>query len=210
MSYHKVLLSAAVGLCGLLAASAAVACQGKTVILEDKFKDDSGGWDTDPTISFQNSAMTVRMAAEQSSFRDLNLVFLVREADICVDATFPATTDNDPGVGIIFWAPDYKAFYLFMVFISGKVGIHRFADNNFVTVHSQPMAEVKKGPGATNQLRVTLKGNLVTMYVNGTKYRDQRSPPPTKDSMFGLYAQFDKVTPGQTFLFTNLKVTSVD
>ncbi len=210
MLRRKILITAAVGLCAILSAGATFACEGKTVIFEDNFKDDSGGWDRDQALRFRNNSMTIQFPSDVTSFRNLNLLFLVRDADICVETAFPAATDNNPMAGIIFWAPDYKSFYLFSVAADGTAGIHRFAQNKFLTVHSQVMAEVKKGPGAVNLLRVTLKGNLVAMYVNGAKYRDQHAPQPAGDVMFGTYAQVDKWKEGQIFLFKHLKVTSID
>src|SRR6202022_2741527 len=109
MLMHKTLLSVVVTAMSLAVANVAIACQGKTVIFEDKFNDDSGGWELDKLISFENSAMNARLPAD-------NVAFPVRDADICVEVVNPtATADDDPSSGIVFWAQDYSNYYLFLV-----------------------------------------------------------------------------------------------
>lgn len=211
MLNRKVLLLAAVGVFSLLAANAAIACQGKTVIFEDKFEDDSGGWDPDKVVTFENSAMNIRVGKDSIQAPELNNAFTLRDADICVEAVFPTTaTDNNPKVGIEFWAPDYANAYLFQVGYDGTAAIYRLVNNKWAAIHSQEMNGVKKTPGASNLLRVTLKGNVVSMYVNGVKYRDQRAQAPTTDTRFGVRVERSKVGDEQMFMFKNFKVTSVD
>jgi hypothetical protein len=213
MMMHKTLLSVVVTAMSLAVANVAIACQGKTVIFEDKFNDDSGGWEVDKLISFENSAMNARLPAETVFWPELNVAFTVRDADICVEVVNPTVTDDNPGSGIVFWGQDNSNFYLFMVQAGGTAGIYRYTNKVFATVNSQPMAEVKTAPGASNILRVTIKGNLISMYVNGVKYRDQRAQAPTSDTRFGVYAQrikADKPLEAKTFTFKNYKVTSAD
>jgi hypothetical protein len=215
MLMHKTLLSVVVTAMSLAVANVAIACQGKTVIFEDKFNDDSGGWELDKLISFENSAMNARLPAEHVAWPQLNVAFTVRDADICVEVVNPtATADDDPSSGIVFWAQDYSNYYLFLVRARGTVGIYRYTNKVFATVNSQPMAEVKTAPGASNILRVTIKGNLISMYVNGVKYRDQRAQAPTSDTRFGVYAErhtkADQPLEAKTFTFKNYKVTSAD
>jgi hypothetical protein len=212
MLSRKTLLTTAIGLFSLLAANAAIACQGKTVLFEDKFADDTGGWDPRPTVStvtFENSAMNIRMAKDRDSYQLQNVAFAFRDADICVEAVFP-TTETDNVVGLEIWAPDYMNLYLFRVAQNGTAGIYRLINDKWTVIHTQEMNAVKKTLGASNLLRVTLKGNLISMYVNGVKYRDQRAQAPTTETRFGVYADRNNTADEQVFTFKNFKVTSAD
>jgi hypothetical protein len=209
MFSRKTLLTTAIGLFSLLAANAAIACQGKTVLFEDKFEDNTGGWDPFPSVTFENSAMNIRMAKGRNTYQEQNVAFAFRDADICVEAVFPATESNDV-VGLEFWASDYMNCYMFWVAQDGAAGISRLVNGNWTKIHEQEMNVVKKTAGASNLLRVTLKGNLISMYVNGVKYRDQRAQAPTTETRFGFWTEGREIEDVQMYTFKNFKVTSAD
>jgi hypothetical protein len=209
MFSRKRLLTTAIGLFSLLAANAAIACQGKTVLFEDKFEDDSGGWDPDKSVTFENSAMIIRVAKDDQARQERNAAFALRDADICVEAAFP-TTETDNVVGLVFWAPDYMNHYLFQIASAGTAALYRKVNGKWTAIHSQDMDAVKKTPGVSNLLRVTLKGNLISMYVNGVKYRDQRAQSPTTETFFGVFGGREKTGDERKFTFKNFKATSAD
>ena len=93
-----------------------------------------------------------------------------REGDICVDYVMPQT--KDPAVvGMLFWAANYGNAFLFMVNTVGEAKIVRRqvakdkVDTSTLTDWTAAPA-VKKNPGATNQLRVVLKGNSASTFIN--------------------------------------------
>jgi hypothetical protein len=195
----------------LLGASSAFACEGKTVIFEDKFEDDLGGWDVDKAITFEKSGMNMKVPNDATSYRELNNAFFIKDADICLEAPWPTTPpDANPGVGIVFWAADYANLFLYQAQINGNVGLYRYVNKNWVTVSSQDAPTLKKNSGDSNLLRITLKGNLVSMYVNGTKLKDIRAQAPTTDARFGVYAQRSKAGSDQIYVFKSIKVTTID
>jgi hypothetical protein len=182
------------------------------VIFEDKFEDDGGGWDADKNMEFKKSSMTVKIAGDDASFRELNSVFVIKDGDLCVEATFPTNApDTSPAVGLLFWATDYNNMYLFQTTVNGGISLARLVNKQWGTiVLVDQVPSVKTGPGATNTLRVVLKGNLLSAYINDVKFRDQRAQPPANDSRFGIYAERATPGPEQISIFKNYKVTGTD
>jgi hypothetical protein len=198
------LLAAALALPG-----AAMACQGSTVVIEDQFADDSGGWDPSDAVTFAEG-MTIDIGAEYTNFKELNVAFAVGDADICADIAFPTGASNNPAGGLMFWSIDYSNFYLLQVSQAGSASLWRLKDGKWGKLYSADVAGIKKEPGAVNSLRVTLKGNTITAYVNGEKFRTQKAQAPKGDSQFGVYVQVDQAAAdaaGRTFTVKSYKVT---
>jgi hypothetical protein len=89
-----------------------------------------------------------------------------------------------------------------------RVAVTAHAGRHWACAPGSPT--LKKNPGDSNLLRVTLKGNLVSMYVNGTKLKDIRAQAPTTDARFGVYAQRSKAGSEQIYVFKSIKVTTID
>jgi hypothetical protein len=204
-------LFAALCLAGpLLIGGSGFACEGTNVVFEDKFQDDSGGWDPADSIKFGATGLDVDVGAEFTNFKELNSAFAVGDADICIDVAFPKTIANNPSVGIMFWAVDYSNFYLFQVSQAGSASLWRMNNSKWNKIFSGDVAAIKKDAGAVNTLRVTVKSGTITAYVNGEKVRSQKAQAPKADSQFGLYVQVDDPVAeadGRIFNVTNYKVT---
>jgi hypothetical protein len=206
-------LFALVLLPALVAGTHALACQGKSVVFEDTFKDDLGGWEEDKNIKIGGGSMQVTLTQAANSNKELNTSFLVKDADICVEGTFPQDTTGSPGFGIMFWAVDYRNFYMFQVSMAGKAYLFRYATDRWVTIYSVDTPLVKKEAGATNMIRVTFKDQVISTYVNGTKVRDIRGQKPRDETAFGVYAEVTKegvASASPVMTFKNFKVTSAD
>ena len=204
------LAAAIVGL-SLAMADPALACGGRTVIFEDNFQDASGGWEVDPNMSFGKSGMGYKWTSEYTSGVSLNNAFVIKDADICLEAAWPAgVTDEVFGFGIMFWAVDYQNHFLYLLDQGGFAALHRRIANQWGKIVQENTPAIKKDPGATNLMRITLKGGMTSMYVNGTKFKDQRVQAPTSDMRFGVRAQRVKTGTERTFHFNSIKVTTVD
>jgi hypothetical protein len=197
----------------LLVSGAAVACEGPNVVLEDQFTDDSGGWDPSDSIKFAAPGMTIDIGAEYTNYKELNSAFAVGDADICVDFAFPKGAAKNPAGGIMFWGIDYSNFYLLQVSQAGTASLWRLKDGKWNKLYSaDDVAAIKTDPGASNTLRVTVKGGSITAYVNGEKFRSQKAQAPKADSQFGAYVQIDEASPdaaARTFTINSYKVTDV-
>lgn len=187
------------------------ACEGKNVVLAEKFEDDLNGWDQNNAYKFGGKGVQVTLPAENDNNRELNNSFLARNADFCLTGRFPAMVDEPAGFGLIFWATDYRNFFVFQVDSRGKASFYRYTAGRWIHVYSEDTSAINKEPGAANRIRVVTKGNVVSTYVNGSKIRDLRSQGPTGDARFGIYVQTNKPmeeASARTFNFDDYTVTS--
>lgn len=177
----RVCAAAAVTIC--LLANAAWGCEGKTVIFEDDFQDDLGGWPGDSTsMKFDKGTMVLQPPVNFKTTMRLN-------------AAFTAT--------------DLANLYLAHLSLKGTAGLTRRFNQKWATIWEQDVPKAKQGPGASNIIRVVAKGNLVSVYINGEKVRDTRAQPPG-EARFGTYAERNTAVEGQNFMFKKFKVTKPD
>ena len=199
--------SAAV-LMATLMIGAAWGCEGKTLIFEDKFQDDLGGWDKEPAMKIEDGSMVLRPTGSNGSLSELNTAFLATDVDVCAEVVLPREfPETGPTAGLLFWAVDYSNMYLSVVSLKGQAFLYRRSNQKWFKIWDQEAPRAKQGPGASNLLRVVAKGNLVTVFVNGEKVREVRVQAPSGETRFGTYVERDKPVEGQTFAFKNFKVT---
>ncbi len=119
-----------------LALTAAFACEGQpgTVIFEDKFEDDSGGWQFSPPLAtVKPPAFEFALTTKRSNIATQNLTFNATLADFCLEAILPKplADDNIPSVGIEFWATDYANLMLLQ--LSGNKVVQLFSKTKSAT-----------------------------------------------------------------------------
>ncbi len=193
-----------------LALSSAYACEGQPgrVIFEDKFEDDSGGWQFSPPIAtVKPPALEFALTTKRSNIATQNLTFHSTLADFCLEAVLPKplADDNVPSIGIEFWASDYAN--LMLVQLSGNKVLQLFSKTKGAYQQIFRVADVpgfKSEPDAVNALRISTVGGKLTAYVNGTQVKVVRAQIPTGKMRFGIYAQWNKPAPS----FPLIKVTS--
>jgi hypothetical protein len=93
--------------------AAAQACDGQTgsVIFEDNFADDSGGWDLSPPgtqVKPPNFVFT--MNKNTNGWATDILTFNAGVGDYCADFVLPKApaADNNAGFGLMLWGADYS------------------------------------------------------------------------------------------------------
>jgi carboxyl-terminal processing protease len=179
-------------------------CEGKTVIFEDDFSDESGGWSlAPPNVSIENSSLVIESPLKQNK-KSLNITYTVNEADICADVIFPNPT-TDVAAGLMVWAPDYENFYSLQIQPNGRVSIWRYQNGKWLALRApEPERSVERGKEQVNHLRVTATDKSLTFIVNQTKIRQIKGRAPGSDWHFGVYGQDGKV------VFRHFKVTSID
>lgn len=207
----------AVALAGLLASvGQGLACEGSDVIFEDKFQDNGGGWSQKDTVSIGDGALSFALPADDMQ-SNLNVMFSVDDADVCVEAVWPtpdapAEGDETPqilGAGLLFWGENNRTYYQFGVLNNGRYWIARKQDGAWVGTIAANIDSpaIETAPGASNTLRVDAKGNTLGFYINGTKVRELRGQAPKGSWRFGVSGDnFDK-SDEATVLFTKMKVT---
>jgi hypothetical protein len=188
---------------------AAFGCEGKQVIFEDQFTDNSGGWTLVPPFARVEHGALIIDPPPQKMQKTLNVTFGVRDADICAEVVLPQN-DSKVGAGLAFWSKDAQNLFGLQIKGDGGVGIWRLEDGKWLAIRGDtPDIAVKKNPGATNTLRATVKGGLVSLYVNGAKIQDIRAQAPQRDWYFGLYGMNSTDGP-VSITFKKVKVTSAE
>jgi hypothetical protein len=197
---------------GLMSASA-LACDGQVgkTIYEDTFADDSGGWDLTPPVSaIKPPNFVITFNANSSNISSQVLTFHAKEADFCVEGTVPKALppDNNFGLGLEFWASDYKNLWMALLVSDGTVSLWTMTNSAWNSIVKVPNAPGFKADGP-NALRVTTLGGKIVVSLNGQPVKTVRAQVPEGDFRFGIYGQLDKPADGATpILVTSYKVTS--
>lgn len=175
------------------AATAACSASGSSVLVDD-FQDDLGGWDlSDGSLSF-GSGGTVTIRKGRRSNVLLNQNFGTKEGHICVTIAVPPTAEEGVVQGLVFWARSYRDYYMVLGSLKKKVTIYKYTEGTYLSLYEIDAPALNTAPDATNDFAVTLKGNLVTVSLNGTEIRKFRAQPPEAGlSRFGFYVEAPKV-----------------
>jgi hypothetical protein len=185
----------------------AYACKGPNVLYEDDFSMADPAWGNYTSQKIEGGKLTI--APEQYTGYALeNQSSFFTDFDVCVDVV---QKHNDPTTGyagIVFWGVDYDNFYSLDVATNGFVRVSRKQNQRWLTpVAWTEIAGINPGT-EVNQVRVTAKGNLATLYVNGTQAASFKGQPPQGGGLLGVYASSPKDSTG-LFDFDNFKVTDV-
>lgn len=194
---------------------AAFACAGDqtgTVVLEDQFTDDSGGWDLTGAAKVEPPSLVITVDPAFVSRASLNQTFNATDGDYCVDVTLPANPPANKPVagGLVFWASDYENYYLFQVSSNTSVGLWRLVGNRWSPIFKLADPQLVKTSGANN-LRVVIKDGSIVLSVNGKEIKKVRAQTPPGSLRFGLRAERTEGTPVPGPLsvkFENFKLTS--
>lgn len=198
--------AAALAICHL-SFSMAAACEGNKILFEDQFQDNRGAWDLVPEQT-QLGNGTLRLMPDVLADLIVPVVGLrLRDADICADVTLGGDDPVAASSGILFWFSSWDDFFIFQ--IGGDFySIRHYLDKKWISVLLDKSTAIKKDPGATNKLRVTIKGNLLTLYVNGQRLRQIRAQSPRAEWQLGVSAS-GPILGQLTAVFRDVKVTNV-
>jgi hypothetical protein len=194
-------LSALISVFASTSAARAASCddlKGK-VIYEDKFTDDSGGWETDSNTKTGGGNYVVHMDAPHDVWQSLNATFNASEADYCMEFVVPKAVapDNPVQVGLAFWAPDYDSYYLASLWSDGNALVVKKTNKKWSTLASKltdPGLKITEGSVAV--IRVHAADNMITLSVNGIELKKIRAQMPSGSLRFGIYLETMKDNPG--------------
>jgi hypothetical protein len=190
-----------------VAVSPALACKGETEIHSDNFTDQSGPWEGTDNATIGGGFATLKTEPGKNSV----LMYtgqLVQEFDVCVDLTFPATRSPEGGAvaGVLFWFNgNPPEFYGLIMTPGGIMGALRLKDGKPLVVSPfRKQNAIKVGTDAKNTIRITAKGNTVTVYINDTRVASFRGLPV--EGYLGFYAEGEK-DQANNWRYSNFKLT---
>jgi hypothetical protein len=212
MSWHNV-IGAILALAVM--SSPALACKGGEELASDDFTDGTA-WTDAPEASFGSGKLSLKPKPDQYAWVFWNNGYF-DDADVCVDITYPSAKNPDGGVlgGLIFWwqPESNNVAYMLWTTPAGLVGVERREMKTGKVTTALPKRSnpaIKKGAGATNTWRITLKGNTATLYANDAKIAAFKGTGLVGgDRLMGLYGLSTSDENNSTWVFSNFKVTDV-
>jgi hypothetical protein len=193
----------------VLAAAPVAACQGSSVLFSDDFSFADPAWGTYDGTTIAGGTLNIAVNAA-GGYTLLNQASLYDDFDACIDVV-QYNDDPDGGWGsLVFWGVDYENFYTLDVTTSGYVKVSRLQGNRLLSPVDWTLTEgvVNSGTG-TNSLRVVARGNVATVYVNGSQVAQFRGQPPEGGGLIGVYGAAPAGS-AATIDFSNFVVTSAD
>lgn len=137
----------------------------------------------------------------------------VGDADICVDLSVnPVSDPTQTYGGVVFWLgggdPDSPNFYQVMIDPAGDASLQAIQNKKLTQpVSWRKAASLKTGANVVNSIRITLKGNKISIYFNGQPwYTNLSGVQPQGGGEWGLQFTSEKAAPN-VWTFSNLKVT---
>lgn len=191
----------------LTVSTAAMACPGQTgkVIFSDDFSDDSGGWDTNANASYIKGAYQIKADPKTDSDSIYNLTFNAVEGDYCIEVMFPSDppdAGNADDFGILFLSRGFDSHYAFSINTDGEAWGNRSAKGN----RSQPfppfkVPAIKTAPGSVNSIRVVVKEQRMTFFVNAEQVKTLRAQLDENANTFGFWAGANNGAPAKERLY---------
>lgn len=194
--------------------TATFACDGQigVPIFEDRFADDSGGWDmSSGNITIVPPAMLLEMNKDLSLASALNLTFNASNGDFCQDVVFPPPiTGNALHAGIEFWAIDANNLFLFLIADDGSAALYKKVNGTWNAIFPWVRVEGwRTAPGAAHTILVQAMNGVMTLSVDGTKVKTVRAQMPPGPLQFGIYAETAQAIESPvTFQVTGFSVTA--
>jgi hypothetical protein len=184
-----------------LATAPAFACKGTKVLFEDNFddpNDDSWGTSLGEQMEIGNGKLVLK-PKENWVLWPYFQGSLFDDIDMCVTAKVSNIRGEAFG-GLAFWrTPNTSDFYMLGYFANGGVKIARHQKDKWLMVKSLNKGDVRPGE---NGLRVTLKGNNGTAYLNDKQIFTFKGVNQPDGAAIGFYAQ------SADWEFSRLRVTT--
>ena len=191
----------------IAAAVGAHACDLQTgsVVFQDKFTDDSGGWDfTPPVNQVKPPDFLFTLTSKIYTSVTENLTFNSTFGDYCMDFVLPKSIapDNTVSAGMIVLAADYNNYYLILTNSNGAVTMFKKTAGAYTAIFT-----VANAPGfnaaadAVNSLRVVATNDQkLTITLNSQPLKVIRVQTPPGALTFGVFVECDKPPPSDTLI----------
>jgi len=177
----------------------------------DNFAAPDPGWGAaGSTYFFKDGQMVLKPKTSSFEFWTFDpLIF--RDATICSEFKFPSQpqpSGSTGASGIMFWAVDYKNYYVAAINLDGSYSVYRKIDDEWATVIPRTVADaIHQGPNAVNRMKVILEGGVASIVINDTTVTGFHGQPAKVTGAVGLYAQSGDGSESE-WRFTNIVVTN--
>ena len=162
------------------------------VIYDDRFADESGGFDSVPgSAAAKGGVYRIDLKPPGvGNWAATNYKHTLIDGDYCLEILLPDVTgDDDVDAGLSVLASDAKNFYLAQIGVDGHFGLFRRSGGDWSNLHGDDGASlVDTSSGAVNVVWIVIRGGMLTASVNGAPVANLRAAIPAV-SHFGLYAQ---------------------
>jgi hypothetical protein len=176
----------------------------------DDFKTPEGGWGQSSEANFFKDGRMVLQPKINEFEKWIYFPLLFKDAVICSEVISPSeikNPDQDVAGGIIFWAMDIGNYYVAEIHANRSYSIWRRVSGKWVSVVPRtPAPELREGPNAVNQLKVSTGRNRAALFANGTKLVDFWGQPPGRGGAVGLFGQSEKDASNE-WKFSSISVT---
>lgn len=174
-------------------------CGRGSLLFSDNFREQTDNWTRlgetriGSNAYYDNGEM-VLIAAEQNTKWIVTPDLTFDNVTICADLKSPVAASDlgRTAGGIIFWSRpgNMDDVYSVSIYPDGSYAILRKSDGTWSTITAKRTADsIRKGLGATNQLKLTLKENLATLSINGVTVEDFKGEPPDDGGVIGLFSR---------------------
>ena len=203
-------LALAVVALSLAGVRAAVACNGDRVLLSEDFSFADAAWgDQNNNFAIKDGAAVIK-ADPHHGYKALDNAFLFDDIDVCLTVTaLEIAKPEESAGGLAFWAQDYKNSYFLLLASNGYFKIGRLVNAAWVNppLDWTPSDTIVQGLNRANTVRLTIKGQMLAIEINGKSATRLRGQAPAASSLVGLYAESSEKA--DTWKFNDLKVTDV-
>jgi len=173
------------------------------------FSDDFSQTTPDQTLTPEGTKLKFKALAGKFDFFTYRRV-LSGDADICVTAQVPHVfkSAGDTFAGVIFGGNEGGDFEAFLINPNGNSSMLRWVNKNLdLPIAWHKADSLNPAPGAKNKLRVSVRGNTATFYVNDMQFATFNGPLPNGAGKLGVIV---KSEPGRrdAWKFADFKATS--
>lgn len=173
--------------------TAALACDGQSgaMIFQDKFADDTGGWDLSASeVKIVPPAMEVTLNKMATLVAVQNLTFNAGDGDYCMQVNYPPRIDkNEQLAGITFWGTDYNNYFLFVVGDSGGTAFYKRVAGAWNQIFGGVKIDGFTATASVHTILVRAKAGTLTFSVDGKKVKMIRAQMPAGPLKFGPMAE---------------------
>jgi hypothetical protein len=188
-----------------IAASPALACKGEEIYSDD-FTSSDGPWFAAPFFSIAGGSAEIKLEPGNTGIIPY-LGGKFKEFDVCVDIANAAfkNAESPPVAGLVFWANDFQNLGAVLISpVGAMVSIRNSKGRSLLAIPPRKVPSLKVGNGAVNTIRVTVKGQNVTLYANDDRVATFKGVP--EDGLIGLIAESEK-DQVNSWKFSNFKLT---